>query len=198
MDIEQAVKFWAGKIQEETKRIGDVLVRKNSDYGCSVFYPLGVFSSAPADEQIRVRLDDKLKRLISLKHKAAKVTDESIDDTVQDVAGYLILLLAWRRETRKQRGVTNGKRGKQSEGSKVRQTKSRGRMAMVGDDSGREAVIPGRVSERRSRGEPAGGEGEGHDSTDADTSRDSHRRKSAGSESDMGSFADAGSGSTEN
>lgn len=68
----------------------DTYVRKNQDYGDSVgetFKKFGLISFV-------VRLDDKMSRLCSLtKSKEQKVNDESIEDTLTDLANYAILAL---------------------------------------------------------------------------------------------------------
>jgi hypothetical protein len=61
------------------------LCQKNIAYGNSALNPIRVFSDADSIEQIKVRIDDKLNRLINgSKHPG--------DDDVQDLLGYLILL----------------------------------------------------------------------------------------------------------
>lgn len=67
----------------------DMLARKNKAYGDSALQPIRIFSMALAEEQIRVRLDDKLSRLM----RGHEYGDE---DTIVDIAGYMILLLAAR------------------------------------------------------------------------------------------------------
>lgn len=63
-----------------------MLCDKNAAYGNSALDPIRVFSRADADEQIKVRIDDKLSRV---KFGA----EYPGDDTVLDTIGYLILLL---------------------------------------------------------------------------------------------------------
>lgn len=60
---------------------------KNSKYGNSALEPLNVFSEANAVSGIKMRIDDKLKRI-----KNAGLVDAT-EDTLQDLAGYLILLM---------------------------------------------------------------------------------------------------------
>lgn len=72
-------------ILQETNDIAEMLIIKNRDYGNSVFEPLGVFSMLPAIEQIKARIDDKLKRIKNDSEKAF------IEDTEKDLIGYLIL-----------------------------------------------------------------------------------------------------------
>ena len=68
--------------------IKNLLIRKNHDYGNSFskqFEKYGLLSGI-------IRLDDKMSRLDSLIQNKALV-NESIEDTVADIAGYAILLL---------------------------------------------------------------------------------------------------------
>ena len=60
-----------------------VLISKNKKYGDSALHPLRIFSNADANEQLRVRIDDKINRI-----KNQKQDDE---DAILDLIGYLIL-----------------------------------------------------------------------------------------------------------
>ncbi len=71
-------------IVEECALLMDLLLRKNKAYGDSALNPLRVFSKADAEEQIRVRLDDKLSRLL-------RGSGPELEDVEQDILGYLIL-----------------------------------------------------------------------------------------------------------
>ncbi len=62
-----------------------VLVEKNRKYGNSALNPKRVFSCASAVEQIKVRLDDKISRLMN------QQPDED-EDVELDLMGYLVLL----------------------------------------------------------------------------------------------------------
>ena len=68
--------------------IEKLLLSKNKQYGDSAMKPLGIFANGSAEELIRVRIDDKLNRLLQ--------GDESIEsdtDVILDLIGYLVLLL---------------------------------------------------------------------------------------------------------
>ncbi len=80
-------------------RVGETLIEKNAAYGDSVTRPLRIFSRAPADEQLRVRIDDKLSRVV---HGARSLGDD--EDTLLDLVGYLALLAAVRRARRRRPG----------------------------------------------------------------------------------------------
>jgi len=73
-----------GLIAEECYRLRDMLHAKNAAYGNSALQPLRIMSKADPEEQIRVRIDDKLSRLA--RGSAAG------EDVIQDLLGYLILL----------------------------------------------------------------------------------------------------------
>ena len=68
-------------------RVAATLTEKNLYYGDSAARPLRIFSRSPADEQLRVRIDDKLSRL-------ARGTGADREDTLLDLCGYLALLAA--------------------------------------------------------------------------------------------------------
>jgi len=84
-------------IVEECDMLKSLLLEKNKNYGNSATQPLRIFSKADPEEQLRVRLDDKISRL----SRGAGVT--AAEDTEQDLLGYLILLRVMRKL--KQRGL---------------------------------------------------------------------------------------------
>jgi hypothetical protein len=70
--------------------IQDLLISKNASYGASATDPVRIFSKASTEEQILVRIDDKLSRI-------ARVHDNALgEDTISDLIGYLVLLLVVR------------------------------------------------------------------------------------------------------
>ena len=71
-------------IAQECIKIKDILIDKNRKYGNSAIEPCRVFSNASPLEQINVRLDDKLSRLMSGQ------ADED-EDVELDIIGYLVL-----------------------------------------------------------------------------------------------------------
>ena len=75
------------KIKSKCKKLENILLQKNAKYGDSALQPLNVFSEAGAVAGIKVRIDDKLKRI-----KNSGLVDAT-EDTLQDLAGYLILLM---------------------------------------------------------------------------------------------------------
>ena len=79
-------------ILEECLELARFLIEKNQDYGNSVLEPERVFSNADPEEQIKVRLDDKLSRLKS----GPKNFDD--EDTTLDLLGYLVFLRISRRD----------------------------------------------------------------------------------------------------
>lgn len=76
----------AGKeILETCHEIAYMLVKKNIAYGNSALDPVRIFSKAGPREQLHVRIDDKLNRLM-------KGTDYPGDNDIDDLIGYLVLL----------------------------------------------------------------------------------------------------------
>lgn len=73
------------EIREICGQMADFLVAKNAAYGNSAIDPAGIFAKRLDPlAQIDVRIDDKLNRL-------QKGHEYPGDDTVQDLAGYLLL-----------------------------------------------------------------------------------------------------------
>lgn len=71
-------------IAEECDRIKAILLEKNRKYGNAALAPLQIFSKCSPSEQIRVRLDDKLNRIMNRQ-------DDEDEDVEWDLLGYLIL-----------------------------------------------------------------------------------------------------------
>ena len=68
-------------------------VKKHNDYGSSVEDTYNKFG----DVSYLVRITDKYNRILSLMNKEAEVNDESINDTILDMANYCCLWLASRK-----------------------------------------------------------------------------------------------------
>ena len=83
--------------KEILDEIHNVYLAKNADYGNSFgdqFEEYGVLSAA-------IRIDDKMRRLKQLIKNEAKVKDESLEDTVQDMANYCVMTLVELRKLSK-------------------------------------------------------------------------------------------------
>jgi len=74
------------EIVNECETIAELLLKKNTTYGNSALDPIGIFSGISAEEQLAVRIDDKLNRIA----KGSKY-EYVEEDTVLDLIGYLIL-----------------------------------------------------------------------------------------------------------
>ena len=79
------------KIYEICNQIRDMLVDKNRKYGDSAINPVRVFSKSDNIEQLKVRIDDKISRIMS-----DQMDDD--EDTIKDLVGYLVLLLVAREK----------------------------------------------------------------------------------------------------
>ena len=83
---EQHFDTFDQRVDEIAFDIAEMLKEKNASYGNSALDPVRIFSKVDAEEQIKVRLDDKLSRI-------ARGSEYPGDDTVKDTIGYLFLLL---------------------------------------------------------------------------------------------------------
>ena len=70
----------------------DIYIKKNRDYGNSFEKSLEEFG----DIAFVVRASDKMERIKSLANIENEVKDESVDDTVMDLANYCIMFLMWK------------------------------------------------------------------------------------------------------
>lgn len=76
------------KIADKCDAIKELLQLKNAQYGDSALNPVRVFSKADSAEQLKVRIDDKLSRLVR-----GDDSLESDEEIIKDLIGYLVLLL---------------------------------------------------------------------------------------------------------
>lgn len=99
--IQEALDGGFGESQRLIAEIGasvvDMLIAKNIDYGSSAWKRPKLAPELDADTAIRVRMSDKIERLqnlLSPTQPGQQVSEESIEDTMRDLAGYIILWLA--------------------------------------------------------------------------------------------------------
>lgn len=90
------------KLIEEIKQLHD---RKNNDYSTSAD-PLSNFRECekfglPAWKGCLVRMSDKWSRIVQLSSKEAAVKEESIIDTLKDLATYSLICILLFEETQK-------------------------------------------------------------------------------------------------
>lgn len=75
------------EVRELSKRIADLLIKKNKAYGSSAQDPINIFSKLDSVEAIKARIDDKLSRI------RQKGINPDTEDTLFDLIGYLYLLI---------------------------------------------------------------------------------------------------------
>lgn len=80
------------KIWSACHEIAHLLIEKNISYGDSALNPARIFSRADATEQLKVRIDDKLNRVMNNQGYAG-------DNDIDDLIGYLILYKIAKAET---------------------------------------------------------------------------------------------------
>ncbi len=76
-------------ISQACDNLKTMLLEKNDAYGNSALDPVRILSKASPREQILVRIDDKLSRLMRGKH-----TDKIPEDVMKDLFGYFGLYQA--------------------------------------------------------------------------------------------------------
>ncbi len=77
-----------------TEKLYNTYCAKNKDYGNSFDKSLDEFGLIAA----AVRLSDKLNRVKTLIHNNPEVNDETIEDTIMDMANYCIMTAMWLRK----------------------------------------------------------------------------------------------------
>lgn len=78
---------------EITRGMRDIYLKKNSDYGDSFSKSLDEFGQVA----FIVRASDKMERMKSLHVRSQVVDDESLEDTVRDLANYCVMFLMWKQ-----------------------------------------------------------------------------------------------------
>jgi len=92
--VDNAATTQAERIEAVCNEVRGLLIRKNHDYGDSFskqYAKYGILSGL-------MRMDDKMARLDTLINGADAQVDESIDDSIADLAGYALLTLVERRK----------------------------------------------------------------------------------------------------
>jgi hypothetical protein len=84
-DIKLKHEQFKNDLTQVLNEFKDFLIKKNKSYGDSALNPINVFSKTNSIEQIRMRIDDKINRLM----QGHEFED---DDTIKDLTGYLLLL----------------------------------------------------------------------------------------------------------
>lgn len=90
LDIAHTLTKTQQEIYDLGQEITNMLIEKNRKYGDSALNPTRIFSKANAVEQIKVRIDDKLSRVLSGQ-------DDEDEDIDLDLVGYLYLLIIAKR-----------------------------------------------------------------------------------------------------
>ena len=78
-------KEFEQKVRSVCNEIADMLIEKNKSYGNSALEPIHCFYKGTSAESIKVRIDDKLSRIM-------RGNEYGTDDTVKDLMGYLVLI----------------------------------------------------------------------------------------------------------
>lgn len=82
------------KLARTAVEVGALLVRKNQDYGSSGMKRPVLMPSISPRQALLCRMSDKVARIAELSAGTdPAVRDESLEDTIRDLAGYCILWL---------------------------------------------------------------------------------------------------------
>ena len=77
-------KVFTDRLDEALGKVREMLILKNERYGNSALEPVRIFSKCDRREQIRVRMDDKLSRIMQ-----GHLEDD--EDPQRDLLGYMVL-----------------------------------------------------------------------------------------------------------
>lgn len=96
LELGELIDDRVGPFIDITNSLTEIYQAKNQDYGNSFemsLYKFGLVASI-------IRLSDKMNRIECLSQTKAKVKDESIEDTLLDLANYAIMTVIWLRKNR--------------------------------------------------------------------------------------------------
>ena len=96
LELGELIDDGVGPFIDITNSLTKIYQAKNQDYGNSFetsLYKFGLVASI-------IRLSDKMNRIECLSQTKAKVKDESIEDTLLDLANYAIMTVIWLRKNR--------------------------------------------------------------------------------------------------
>ena len=92
-----------GRDQQDIAQAGVDLItkvlQKNADYGSSVFESPVLAPHVSPQDALRTRQSDKAKRIIQLAKQDPEVAGESLNDSLDDFAGYNILDMVLRKRS---------------------------------------------------------------------------------------------------
>ena len=97
------------------KSLNELYARKNADYGDSFGKSFTEYGLTMAC----IRLEDKLNRIKSLSKQAAQVSDESIVDTLMDLANYSIMTLVELAQNEPEEAPESAPRGNHTDACRV-------------------------------------------------------------------------------
>ena len=86
----------SGEFRDITNSMIQTYQAKNQDYGNSFEKSLDKFGLIASV----IRLNDKMNRIESLSRTEAKIVDESIEDTLLDLANYSVMTIIWLHKNR--------------------------------------------------------------------------------------------------
>ena len=91
------------EVYQVLSEITEMLIAKNKKYGNSAIEPLGIFSDLSPEEGLKVRIDDKLKRI---KNGSLDRDDE---DVINDLIGYLVILKIMQKDEKAKESLKKAK-----------------------------------------------------------------------------------------
>lgn len=80
---------------KQVDKLAEILDKKNHDYGNS----FDKLTDKYGDVAMSIRISDKLSRLQSLAKSGKNEVQESIEDTLVDILGYLLLIINYKGDT---------------------------------------------------------------------------------------------------
>lgn len=83
--------IYSALFRNEAHKLAEMLAAKNANYGAGIFQPSSLVPKIPPKDLILTRMADKIKRLETLAEGEPDRVGESFEDTLRDLAGYILL-----------------------------------------------------------------------------------------------------------
>jgi hypothetical protein len=86
---------WKMAIESSCANIQAGLLKHHEKYGTAIFRPVTVLSNSNAEQSIRMRIDDRIRKLQNLERRFCLETKHEERELIDDLIGYLINFRAY-------------------------------------------------------------------------------------------------------
>jgi len=81
---------WKDAITRTCNDVHSGLLKHHEKYGTAIFRPVTILSSASAEQTIRIKIDDRIRKLQNLDRTFSLKSAETERELIDDLIGYLV------------------------------------------------------------------------------------------------------------